>query len=117
MIQELLVVLFLLGGVAFVLLAALGALRFQDSLTRMAAVSKAATLGLTLIFMAVVVQKGTLEEAVKALLTIAILWLSAPVAAHLLGRAALLTNEPLVPQTQNQNLIEEIKRNKGSKSL
>ena len=117
MIRELFVVLLLLGGVGFVLLAALGALRFQDALTRMAAVSKAATLGLTLIFMAVVVQKGTLEEALKALMTIVILWLSTPIAAHLLGRAALLTDEPLVPQTQNTELIAEIKRNKGSESL
>ena len=116
MIRELFVILFLLGGVAFVLLAALGALRFRDPLMRMAAVSKAATLGLTLLFTAVVIQEGTWGEAVKALLTIGILWLSAPIAAHLLGRAALLTGEKLVPQTQGTELIQEIKSNKGSES-
>lgn len=110
MIHDIIVALFLLSGVGFILLAALGALRFQDALTRMAAVSKASTLGLTLIFMAVVVHKTTWEESFKAVLTILILWLSAPIAAHLLGRAAVLTEEKLVPQTQGQELIDEIKK-------
>lgn len=110
MIQEIFVAIFLVSGVAFVLLAALGALRFQDSLTRMAAVSKASTLGLTLIFMAVIFQSWTLSEAMKAALTIIILWLSAPIAAHLLSRAALVTGQKLYPNTKGTELIEEIKQ-------
>ena len=89
-------------------LAALGAWRFPDALTRMAAVSKASTLGLTLLLIAAGLQAWTLEAAFKGFLTIVILWLTAPIAAHLLARAALKTNEPVAPETQNQNLIAEI---------
>lgn len=110
MIQDIGVTVLLLGGVGFILLAALGALRFQDALTRMAAVSKASTLGLTLIFLSEVIQSWSAGDAIKAFLTIAILWLSTPIAAHLLGRAALLSNEKLKPQTKGTELIEEIKR-------
>lgn len=115
MIHDLFVALFLLSGVGFILLAAIGALRFQDALTRMAAVSKASTLGLTLIFTAVIVQKSTWAESFKAVLTIVILWLSTPIASHLLGRAALLTGEKILPQTQGQELIDEIKKEKQDK--
>ncbi len=104
MIQEIFVILFLLLGVGFVLLAALGALRFQDSLTRMAAVSKASTLGLTLILISVSIHAWSLEVSIKAFLIIAILWLSAPIAAHLLGRAALMTDEPLIEKTRGKEL-------------
>ena len=109
MTQQLIVAFLLFSGVGFVLLASLGALRFQDSLTRLAAVSKASTLGLTLIFLAVIAQSWTFSDALKALLTIAILWLSAPISAHLLGRAALLSGEKLNPKTQGIKLIDEIK--------
>lgn len=67
MIEEIIVSFFLLSGSAFVLLASLGALRFEDALTRMAAVSKASTLGLTLIFVAVIFHSGTGAEIIKAL--------------------------------------------------
>lgn len=110
MIQEIAVSALLLGGVGFVLLAALGALRFPDALTRMAAVSKASTLGLTLIFLAVIVHSGAIGPSIKAVLTIAILWLTTPIAAHLLGRAALLTDEEIHPKTKGTELIDEIKR-------
>lgn len=109
MIEELVVSLLLLGGVGFVLLAALGALRFQDALTRMAAVSKASTLGLTLIFLAVITHSWTFSDSMKAIITIAFLWLSTPIAAHLLGRATILRDEKLNSQTKGTEFIDEIK--------
>ncbi len=108
--KDILITVFLAGGVGFVLLAALGALRFQDALTRMAAVSKASTLGLTLIFTGVAIHAFSVTEVLKALATIVILWISAPIAAHLLGRAAVLTDEKLMSQTQNPELAEKIKK-------
>ena len=107
--KELVVSILLLGGVGFVLLAALGALRFQDALTRMAAVSKASTLGLTLIFLAVITHAWTFSESIKAILIIAFLWLSSPIAAHLLGRSAILTDEKLNAKTRGTEHIDEMK--------
>lgn len=109
MSQELVVSILLLLGVGFVLLAALGALRFQDALTRMAAISKASTLGLTLIFLAVITHAWTFSESMKAIITIVFLWLSTPIAAHLLGRAALLTHEKLNSKTEGTEFIDEMK--------
>ncbi len=109
MIQEIVVSLLLLVGVGFVLLAAIGALRFQDALTRMAAVSKASTLGLTLIFLAVITHAWTFSESIKAILIIAFLWLSSPIAAHLLGRSAILTDEKLNSKTRGTEHIDEMK--------
>lgn len=109
MIREVGVAFCLLCGVGFVLLAALGALRFPDALTRMAAVSKASTLGLTFIFLAVILQSQNVGDMSKAFLTIAVLWLSAPIAAHLLGRAAVKAGERLCQQTKGTHLVDEIK--------
>lgn len=109
MIQEILTAVLLLSGVGFIILAALGALRFQDYLTRMAAVSKASTLGLTLIFLAVIIQSWTLPHAIKAAATIFILWLTTPMATHLLGRAGIISDERIHPKTKGTEFINEIK--------
>ncbi len=112
MILDLITIVFLVSGVGFILIAALGALRFQDALTRMAAVSKASTLGLTLLTVGLIFQSSNAVDTIKAILTIVILWLTTPVAAHLLGRAALLTNEKLIKGTQNVHLVDDLKKPK-----
>lgn len=109
MIQDTVTGVLLLSGVGFVLLAALGALRFEDYLTRMAAVSKASTLGLTLIFLAVTAKSWSLSGTIKATMTITILWLTTPIATHLLGRSGLISGERINPKTKGIALINKIK--------
>lgn len=115
MILNIISVILLMLGVGFILLAALGALKFQDALTRMAAVSKASTLGLTLIALALIFQSTNITDTTKILLTVIILWLTAPVAAHLLGRASLLTGEKMIPHTKNTHLVEDLKNENRAK--
>lgn len=84
----------LLAGTVFVLVAAIGVLRLPDVLMRMHAATKAGTLGAGLILTAAMLQ-GDVSTGIRALVTILFLILTAPVSAHLIGRAAYRTAAPL----------------------
>lgn len=81
--------LLVLGGSAFVFIAGLGVYTLPDTLNRMHASTKAGTLGsiLSLIATALVFAEGSVTARVVAI--IAFLLLTAPVAAHMIGRAAV----------------------------
>lgn len=96
MIQEFasyLAALLVVVGAGFSLIAAIGVLRLPDLYTRLHAASKAGAIGAGLIFLAVAV--ASLDGAVilRALLGIIFLFLSTPVSAHLLARAAFRSGE------------------------
>lgn len=85
---DVIVALFLLIGSFFALVAAIGIYRLPDVLMRMHASTKAGTLGSSLILVgcAVLFADGAITTRVIA--TIVFLMLTAPIAAHMLGRAA-----------------------------
>lgn len=78
----------LLSGVALALVAGVGLLRFPDVYSRMHAATKPSTLGLLLVCLgaALVVDDGA--DRSKLLLVAAFQFLTAPVAGHMIGRAA-----------------------------
>jgi len=78
----------LLIGTLFCLVAAVGMLRLPDTLIRMHAATKAGTLGAGFILAAQAVEAGELSTTLKVIAVIVFLLLTAPVAAHLIGRAA-----------------------------
>lgn len=82
-------------GAAFMLLGAVGIFRFPDLYSRLQASTKAATLGVSLMILALAVHFGEFGITVSALLVIAFFFLTAPVAAHVIGRAAYFTGVPL----------------------
>ena len=75
-------------GSLFCLVAAVGMLRLPDTLIRMHAATKAGTLGAGCILLAGAVVAAELGTPLKATAVIVFLLLTAPVAAHLIGRAA-----------------------------
>ncbi|WP_075290189.1 monovalent cation/H(+) antiporter subunit G [Pararhizobium arenae] len=79
--------LVVLGGV-FALLAAIGVLRFPDLYTRMHAASKAGTVGSSLLLIAAGLHAGDSATLFRALAGVVFLLMTAPVAAHLLAKAA-----------------------------
>ena len=85
--------LLLLGGAAFVLIAAIGVVRLPDVLCRMHAATKAGAFGAALLLLGAAAHFRTPEVAVKALLAIAFFYVTAPIAGHLLGRAAYRRRE------------------------
>ena len=78
----------LLVGVFLALVAAVGLVRLPDVLSRMHAATKPATLGLLLITVGAAMRMQDAGDAVKLLLVAAFQFLTAPVAAHMIGRAA-----------------------------
>lgn len=78
----------LVGGGVFAFVAALGLLRMPDVFIRMHAATKAGTLGVGLIMAAVAIHFGEAGVLIRAVAGIAFLIITAPVAAHLIGRAA-----------------------------
>jgi multicomponent Na+:H+ antiporter subunit G len=78
----------LLGGGFFALVAGLGIVRFPDAFTRMHAATKAGTLGVGLIVVALALVSEEGRVIGKAVATAVFLLATAPIGAHLIGRAA-----------------------------
>jgi len=87
----------LLLGAFLTLVAALGLLRLPDLYTRMHAASKAGAAGSGLLLLAVAMQSGETLVWIKCLMAIVFFLLTAPVAAHLLAKAAAREGQPLPP--------------------
>ena len=85
----------LITGAAFLLLAAIGVARMPDLFIRMQCATKAATLGISCILLSVALSMEDFGVTIRAILTIAFFFLTAPVAAHMIGRAAYLVGVPL----------------------
>jgi len=95
----------LLTGCAFLLLAAIGLVRMPDLYIRMSSSSKAVTLGVSCLAVGLAVSMSDATVTTRAILLIVLFFLKAPVAAHMLGRAAYLTGVPLWKATT----IDEMK--------
>lgn len=85
-----------LSGAFFLFAAALGLLRFKDPLQRMHAATKAGTIGAGQILAAAALLADSVEGRVMGGLAILFLFLTAPIASHLLGRAAYVSGATLV---------------------
>ena len=94
-VREWLVASLLVFGALFVFLAAVGVYRLPDLFLRMQSVTKAATLGLSSMAIAVGIYFGRLESLIGGFLLVAFLFLTAPVAAQVIGRAAYRAGVPL----------------------
>jgi multicomponent Na+:H+ antiporter subunit G len=88
----------LLGGF-FAFIAGLGVLRLPDVLIRMHASTKAGTLASGLVIVAVAVGFADIGTIAKSVLIVLFLLLTAPVGAHMIGRAAFRSGVPLWPPT------------------
>ena len=102
--NEILSSVLMLIGATFALLAGAGVLRMPDLFTRMQAATKASTLGIGCIILAVAVHFGELGITTRALATVIFVFLTAPVAAHMIARAAYFVGVPLWDQT----IIDEL---------
>ncbi len=91
-------VLILLGATLTVL-AAVGLIRFRDLFTRMHAATKPATLGLFLILAGTALVMPQTNTVAKLILVILLQFVTAPVGAHLIGRAAFRAGVEMVPET------------------
>lgn len=87
MIDFIVSVCLVLGGI-FSLLGAIGVLRMPDVYCRMQSTTKATTLGVGLVMIATMVNRGDSSSIARGLVIIGFVYLTAPIGAHVLGRAA-----------------------------
>jgi multicomponent Na+:H+ antiporter subunit G len=98
----------LLGGF-FALIAGIGILRLPDVLIRMHASTKAGTLATGLVMISVALGFGDVPTISKVVLIVLFLLLTAPVAAHMIGRAAFKAGVPLWgPTVVDRNAAAEL---------
>ncbi|WP_281824298.1 monovalent cation/H(+) antiporter subunit G [Jannaschia rubra] len=100
MILEIFMSVCVLSGGFFAFVAGLGILRLPDVLIRMHATAKAGTLASGLIMLAVAAGFGDASTVARAVAIVVFLLLTAPVGAHMIGRAAFRSGVPLWPPTR-----------------
>ena len=97
--KEALIAIFMLAGSMFMFISAIGLLRMPDLFTRMHAATKVGTVGIVGIVTAVAIHFGEMKVVAPAILIIVFFLATAPVAAHMIGRAAYLFGVPLWKKT------------------
>lgn len=90
--------LMIIGALAM-LLAGVGVLRMPDVFMRMQATSKAATLGVGCMMLAVAFYFSELAVTTRAVAVIIFTFLTAPIGAHMIGRAAYISRAKLWDRT------------------
>jgi multicomponent Na+:H+ antiporter subunit G len=98
--MELLASIVVLAGSVLMLSAAVGMMKFGDLFARMHAATKPATLGLMLILSGAALMMPGVDAVMKLLLVVLLQFITAPVGAHLLGRASFRSGIGLDPDTQ-----------------
>ncbi len=104
MLREILVMTLMLSGAFFMFLAGIGILRMPDLFLRMSSTAKAGTLGAGLLLLAATIHFSDLAITTRSLAIIIFLMLTAPVAAHMIGRAAYFDGVPLWKGTVRDDL-------------
>ena len=86
--------LLLIVGSAFILLAAIGVVRFDDIYARMHAAAKAPALGVICIGVGASLIIGSLDALIVAVLVVVLQLISGPVGAHILARSVYRRLDP-----------------------
>jgi multicomponent Na+:H+ antiporter subunit G len=96
----------LLVGSLLALLGAVGLHRFPDVFARMHAATKPATLGVVLVLTGAAIAIGDFAVSSTLVLIAALQLITAPVGAHMVGRAAYRAGTELSPATVIDELAE-----------
>jgi len=93
--RDIVITVFMFIGAFFMFVAALGVLRMPDLFMRLSTTTKAATLGAMSLLLATAFYFDEYSISGRIAAIIAFIVLTAPVAAHMIGRAAYFSNVPL----------------------
>ncbi len=107
---EIITAICLLIGSTLMLVAAVGLLRFPDLFTRMHAATKVGTVGIIFMVLSVAVYFGDIGVTVRAFLVIAFFFLTAPIAAQIIGRSAYMIGVPFWEKTVCDEFAAEGRR-------
>ena len=87
--NQVLIGILILAGSFFILVAAIGIIRFPDIYSRLHATKKATSFGILLIILGVALYFFTLEVIIKAILILVFIYLTAPLAAHSISNSSV----------------------------
>jgi len=99
-------------GALFIVVASLGVLRLPDLYMRMSAATKATTLGVGCLLTAAAVHFADLTVTSRAAAVILFVLSTAPVAAHMIGRAAYFSGVPLWERT----VVDELREHRDAET-
>ena len=87
--MSILSIIFIVAGLFFLIVAAIGVIRFPDVFSRSHAVSLTDSLGAFLMLVGIAFHEGLGKSTLKILVVLALLYILNPVIAHATVRAAL----------------------------
>jgi monovalent cation/proton antiporter MnhG/PhaG subunit len=101
----------LVTGSLIIAIAGIGLVRLGDPFMRMHAATKAGVVGAGLVMLGAGIATGTLSGTLTGLAGLAFLFFTAPIASHVLGRAAYIAGAPITPATVQDALAGVLPRN------
>ncbi|MBU3142051.1 monovalent cation/H(+) antiporter subunit G [Clostridium sp. CF012] len=84
--KDIIVTIFLFGGLFFFMVGTLGIIRFPDVFTRAHSAAKCDTLGAILCLSSLVVLEGVSLVSLKIILILVFVWIANPTATHLIAK-------------------------------
>ena len=115
MYSDYVVAALLIGGALFMLVGSWGLAKLPDFYTRLHAPTKASTLGMGATLLGSLVWFSVQEESlhIHELVISIFLFLTAPVSAYMMGKAAIHRRRPLAEGTRNAEEAERAAERKG----
>lgn len=107
---EIISTVLLITGSALTLIAAIGVARFPDLLSRMHAATKPQVLGLLLMMGGLAITLGSTQTTWKLTLVVMFQLITAPVSAHMVGRAGYRTHKVDPEHLVTDELTEDLDR-------
>lgn len=96
MIMDVVIIVIFILGLFFFAIGVLGLLRFPDAYTRLHATTKCDTLGVGLVLLSLMLYQGFGGAGAKLALMIVFIWVCNPTAAHIIAKAALSVDIPMI---------------------
>ena len=115
LVVDVLSAVLLLAGVALSVVAGLGVWRFRDLFSRMHAATKPSTLGLLLVLAGASLRMIDPGDVVELGLVAAFQLVTAPVAAHMIGRAAYRAGIPGTDDAEFDDLADAVRQERGER--
>ncbi len=105
MLLDIICATFLLLGSLFVLIASIGLLRFPDLLLRMHAATKAGTMGVSLLLLAVIIHFHNIFVSIESIVIILFIFITVPIGSHMIARISYFNRSKICPYIK----IDELK--------
>ena len=106
-VSQVVVTIFLVLGALLMAVAAVGIVRMPDLYLRMSAATKASTMGSALLLLGAGIHFGDLAVFTQVVATIFFLLATAPVGAHIIGRAAYRKGKASLLESTKPDRLKE----------